>query len=469
MHIAQDLVPWMDKTPQPVALATGRVVRAVGSAVKLDACIKAAEVIARYVAVASLASAAATKPSGVDPPEVANFAGNLSFGVFEKAVRATATVAWEHPLREQLRLCVKSAKKRTAVVGIRLQEFVELRNELGHSMTPADDARARALLERDDPVGGLIELFEGLENILACPLLVLLGQEHRRGRLLGRLAFFAGEGEPIPQELELRDALYEWETPYLCTPYGLIPLAPGLIYQPRASDGRFGLYLLDGIGEHSLRYKSVQESFSITRSDGIREISAWVRLPFAVSGPPSRPLLEQIAYLDGRSLHGYLSGEAPPQSSESSESTPQAFDEAKRHAGGARPGASNVREFEQMLNRLGLGIAYRDVIYCLASLDARAELSSDGVRVVSSSEPARVLATLEITPTKNLRAALYGGVLTSGGNEDVEEHELRPGDSADRVVDRIESLIGAREPAGAGSAASAPSRDDDAGERTATE
>ena len=148
MHIAQDLQPWMDKTPQPVALATGRVVRAVGPAVSLDACIKAAEVIARYIAVASLASAAATRPSGRDPPEVANFAGNLSFGVFENAVRATAVVAWEHPLREQLRLCLKSAKKRKAIAGRRLQEFVELRNELGHSITPADDAHARAVLER---------------------------------------------------------------------------------------------------------------------------------------------------------------------------------------------------------------------------------------------------------------------------------------------------------------------------------
>ena len=62
------------------------------------------------------------------------------------------------------------------------------------------------------------------------------------------------------------------------------------------------------------------------------------------------------------------------------------------------------------------------------------------------SEPARVLATLEITPTKSLRVALYGGALTSSGNEDAEEHELRPGESADRVVDRIESLTETRGP-----------------------
>jgi hypothetical protein len=471
MHIAQDLQPWMDKTPQPVALAAGRVVRAVGPAVNLEACIKAAEVLARYVAVASLASAAATRPRGIDPPEVANFSGNLSFGVFENAVRATAAVAWEHPLREQLRLCLKSTKKRKAIAGIRLQQFVELRNELGHSITPADDARARAVLERDDPVGGLIDLFEGLEILLAYPLLVLLGQEHRRGRLLGRFAFFAGEGEPIPQELELRDALYEWESPYLCTPDGLIPLAPGLIYQPRASDGRFGLYLLDGIGERLLRYKSMQESASITRTDGLSEISSWIRLPFAVSGRPSRPILEEIVHLDGRSLHGYLSGEAFPQPSEDAkgENTSQALDQAAIFASFVEPGASSVREFEQLLSRMRLGIAYRDVIYCLATLGGRAELSSNGVRAVSTAEPTRVLATLEITPTKSLRVALYGGALTSGGNEDTEEHELRPGESADRDVDRIESLIEAREPTGTGSAKSELSRDAEVDDWTAME
>src|SRR5690348_7218460 len=140
MHVAQDLLPWMEASSQPVAqpvaLATGRVVRAIGSAEKLDACIKAAEVIARFVAVAALASSAASRPESEPPPEVENFVGNLAFGVFENAARATAAVAWDHPLRDQLRLCLKSAKRRKAVVGQRLEQFVQLRNELGHAITP---------------------------------------------------------------------------------------------------------------------------------------------------------------------------------------------------------------------------------------------------------------------------------------------------------------------------------------------
>lgn len=441
MHVAQELLPWMESTPQPVALATGRVVRAIGSAEKLDACIKAAEVIARFVAVASLASSAASRPENEPPPEVDNFVGNLAFGVFENAARATAAVTWNHPLREQLRLCLKSAKKRKAVAGQRLEQFVELRNELGHAITPADEARARALLERDDPVGGLIELLEGLQAILACPLLVLLGQEHRRGRFVGRFAFFAGEGEPIPQELELRDPIYEWETPYLCTPQGLIPLAPGLLYQPRASDGRYGLYLLDAIAEDSLRYKGVQESGSISRSEGLREMNAWLRLPFDVPGTASsHPLLEPITCVDGRSLHGHLSGQEL-EPAVSGEGGPESDGEVVAPSPGGAPVVANLRRFEQGLNGLGLGTAYRDILYCLAGHGARAELSADGVRIVTATEPSCVLATVKVSPTGSLVVTVFTGALASGSAEQPESHELRPGDPADQIVGRIEDLF----------------------------
>lgn len=428
MHVAQDLQPWMRTTAQPVALAVGRVVRAISSSERLDASIKAAEVIARFVAVASLASAAAMKPRGADPPDVRNFAGPLSFGMFENALHVAAAVTWAHPLRDQVRVGVKSTKKRTAIAGQRIRQFVELRNELGHAITPADDARARILLERADPVGGLIEILGGLNYVLEYPLLVLLRQEHRHGRFLGRFAFFAGEGEPIPQALELREPLYEWETPYLCTPAGLIPLAPGLLYQPRASDGQFGLYILDGVAEEALRYKSVQESGSITRTEGLRELGDWMCLPFEVPGLPSRPLLESIACLDGRSLHGYLSGEAVPQ------------------PGGDEPSIASVREFEQRLDSMALGIAYRDVLYCLASHGARAELGGGGVRVVTTSEPTRVLATIEVTPGMSLRIVLLAGALTSRRRDVADEYELRAGESADRVVDQIASLLEVQEP-----------------------
>ncbi len=443
MHVAQDLQPWMEATPQPVAVATGRVVRAIGSAEKLDACIKAAEIVARFVAVAALASSAATRPGDVSPPEVENFVGNLSFGVFENAARTSASVNWNHPLRGQLRRCFK---KRQAVAGNRLAKFVELRNELGHAITPADEARARALLERADPIGGLIDLLEDLKIILAYPLLALLGQEHRRGRFLGRFAFFSGEGEPIPQELELRDPLYEWESPYLCTPEGLIPLMPGILYQPRALDGRLGLYLLDGITEVALRYKSIQDNGVITRTDGLRAIGTWMQLPFHVTGKQlTHPLIEPIACLDGRSLYGYLSrvdaGPASPGAGPEPEShdQPAQADESEQIARG-------LPEFERIANGMALGSAYRDILYCFATHDSLTELSDGAIRIMPTFDPTRVVATIEVIPTKKLRLTIFVSALTSDSTQEAEVYDLSAGESADEIVERVESLIQAEEP-----------------------
>src|SRR3954470_7039573 len=110
IHVAQDLLPRLADSPQPVALALGRVVRSAGNVERLEACLKAAEVIARYVAVVSLASAASTRTGGESPPKVSGFEGSLSFGSFETAARASSSVAWQHPLREQLRACLQRRK-----------------------------------------------------------------------------------------------------------------------------------------------------------------------------------------------------------------------------------------------------------------------------------------------------------------------------------------------------------------------
>ncbi len=438
MHLSQDLQPWMENTPQPVALAMGRVVRAIGQSERLDACIKAAEVITRFLAVVSLASAAATRPKDSSPPEVDGFVDNLSFGVFEKAARASTVVMWSHPLQEQLRLCFKSTKRHKATVGPQLESFVRLRNELGHSITPANQARARAILEREDPIGRLLEILVGLKTILDCPLLVLLGQEHRRGRLTGQFAFFAGEGEPIPQELNLLDPVYEWDIPYLCTPTGLIPLAPGLQYLPGSPYGQLGLYLLDGITRDSMRYKSVHESNSIVKTDGVEDIGTWLSLPFAASEAVSHPMLEPITCLDGRSLYGYLSGEDRPQVELARESEPE---RAYIQSDSDTLRIASVRDFELRLDGLALGIAYRDILYCLAGYGARAELRGDGLRVITNADPDHVVATINLTPANVLRVAFFPGALTSREGDEVEEYGLRPGEVADQVIDHMQSLL----------------------------
>lgn len=440
LHVAQELVPRLGAgTPQPIALALGRVVRSVGAAARLEACIKAAEVIARYVAVTALASAASTRETGESAPSVENFSGNLSFGVFENAARASTAVGWSHPLREPLRLCLKSTKKRKAIAGQHLQAFVKLRNELGHSLTPVDEAKARALIEKSDPIGALIEILDGLGTVLSSPLFVVLAQEHRRGRFIARVAFFSGEGEPIPQELELQDPIFDWEVPYICTPEGLIPLAPGLLYQPRSSDGRFGLFLLDAIEDDSLRYKSVDDSSTMSRGEGVQEIAVWVQVPFVLGQADvvERPLLEQVAATDGRSLHQFLMG-AEPHPAVNPDDAPSSEGETSGHDTRT---ITTLRDFERQASNGGLGTTYRDIVYFFAERGAAAEINDQTVRIVTPGKTPRVLATIEMTPSKELSVALLLGAITSGRSDQTEQHSFRAHQSADALLERIETLM----------------------------
>jgi hypothetical protein len=300
---------------------------------------------------------------------------------------------------------------------------------LGHSLTPADEARARAVIERTDPLGAVAELVEGLGEILKYPLLVVLSQVNRRCRVVARVAFFVGEGEPIPREIELGDPVFEWEAPYICTPDGLLPLAPGLVYEPRASDGRLGLHLLDGIDEDELRYKGLHDDRAITRGGCVSDIGNCVQLPFVTHpGGVVRPTIERIRVIDGRSLFGFLSGTEP----------------ASRNADAPTDGSNveleTIRGFEQNVNSLGLGAAYRDIVYCLADFGARAELSRDVVRAVTSSEPSRVLATIQVTTKPSLLISLLVGALTTKGDDSTEAHEVKPGQPGDAVVARIQEL-----------------------------
>jgi hypothetical protein len=320
-------------------------------------------------------------------------------------------------------------------------KFIELRNELGHAITPADESRARAILERADPIGSLLELLEDLKSILAYPLLALLGQEHRRGRFRGRFVFFSGEGEPIPQELELKDPLFEWESPYLCTPEGLIPLMPGILYQPRALDGRLGLYLLDGIAETELRYKSIQDNSVIIRSEGLRAISSWIRLPFHVTDRQlTHPLIEPIACLDGRSLYGYLSRmDSEPAHSGAEPESGRCDQLAQADEGSQR--ANSLPEFEQIASNMALGSAHRDILYCFFAHDSLAELNDGTIRVMPDFDPTRIVATIEIMSFKKLRLTIFVSALMSDSSQETEVYELNPGESADDIVERIELLF----------------------------
>ena len=426
MRLPQHLVPYLSTTPQLIALSLGRVARGSSRPERLEACLKAAEMLTRYLAVISLASAAATKPLDQDLPVVEGFEGDLAFGTFELAIRQAIAVSWEHPLREQLRAAMRSTKKHQAVTGVQLERFVQLRNELGHAITHVDELRAGSLFEQFDPIGALIECIEDLDPVLRCPPLAVVRQEHRRNRLTAQVLFFVGEGDPIPNDIDLRTPVFDWECAYLCTAAGLLPLSPGLALIPRP-DGRRGIYLIDGIKEGSIRYKSALDNDVVVVPGVGKELSRWLGGFDAATPTWGAPLLEPVTCPDGRSLFDFLRNEAPPAGE---------ADVAKADDAGE---IRSVSSFEEAFSSVGLGAAFRDIKFAMLQRGCRLEPFPQGVRVVQG-DPGRVLIVVQLQPGPTLLVTLQLGAFATAG-EGTTSFAVRPGQTADEVLKRLGELM----------------------------
>lgn len=427
MRLPQHLVPYLSTTPQPIALSLGRVARGSSRPERLEACLKAAELLTRYLAVISLASAAATKPPDQDLPVVEGFEGNLAFGTFELAIRQAAAVSWEHPLREQLRAAMRSTKKHAAVTGVRLAQFVQLRNELGHAITHVDELRAGSLFEQHDPIGALIECIEDLGPVLRCPPLAVVRQETRRYRLTAQVLFFIGEGDPIPNDIDLETPVFDWEVAYLCTAAGLLPLSPGLALMPRP-DGRRGIYLIDGIlQDGSIRYKSALDNNAVVIPGVGQELSRWLGGFNAPTPVGDAPLIEPVNCADGRSLFDFLRNETP--------STGETDVAKADDAGGVR----SVLSFEEAISIVGVGAAFRDIKFAMLQRGCRLEPFTQGVHVVQA-DTGRVLVVVQLQPGPALLVTLQLGAFANAG-EGTTSFAVHPGQTADEVLERLGELM----------------------------
>jgi hypothetical protein len=432
MQVGEDLIGYLDRTPQPVAQALGRVVRASGQAERLEAVLKAAEVVTRYLAVTGLGSAAATRAAASPPLQVEAFSGNLSFGHFEAGARAAYSAVWDHPLRTLLREHLRPSKKNKGRASSAIEALVELRNQLGHALTPADEHRARAIFADIDPIGRLRDLLDGVTPVLELPIVAALAQDYRRGQYQARLSFYLGEGEPIPRQLSLSVGLFEWESPYLCTEQGLVPLSAGLLLHPQR-DGRLGLHIIDGIRAEGVRYKSTYDNAVVETDRTLSDLSRWVQLPFDVSAAvPPCPFLEKIQVEDGRSLVGYVRGDPLPK-----DEAP-----AKIAVDGGKPGSTitSVQDFEEHANHAGLGLSYRDILYFLLQLGHRVELGEGGIRVVSGIEN-RVLLVAKLRPGPELALSIWPGAFPGREESEPVLYTLRPDQSADPVLDALRQLM----------------------------
>ena len=132
--------------PQPVAIACGRILRARSHTERLDACVRAGEVLARYVAAVALSSFAAREGGGA--LDISILEGALSFGHFLSTAQQVSNVEVPHPAAPYLAAGFKPKKRQeTGVTYSALESLLNLRNELGHQLQTINDHAAQALLE----------------------------------------------------------------------------------------------------------------------------------------------------------------------------------------------------------------------------------------------------------------------------------------------------------------------------------
>jgi hypothetical protein len=138
--------------PQPIALSCGRICRARNSQEQLDAILKCAETITRYLAAAAISSFSAREDANIAVPKgLSNFAGNLSFGHFLTAVQEIASINVPHPLKDALTAAFKSKKGGSGPADTSLIALLNLRNQLGHELMSISEAKATSIFKEKTP------------------------------------------------------------------------------------------------------------------------------------------------------------------------------------------------------------------------------------------------------------------------------------------------------------------------------
>ncbi len=281
--------------PQPVAVAVGRVLRSRTDAERIDNCLKAAEVLTRYLAAAALSSFAAREGAEANGLSMGPLSGSLSFGHFLSLVQRIAAVG-DHPLFGYLSPFRRKKKaKGPGAADAALVALLELRNELGHDLVGISEARARILTEDRRPEDRLAEALSALKGILGCPVFVIEEQRVERGQIRGRRLWLMGESrDPEPVEIAMGSGLHEVRAPYLGLGERALLLTPSLIWDVIPARESYGLLFLDKVGEERLRYRSLDPQ-EIERDSGAVAVLAGL-----CAGQP-RPAEAAVAG-DGRAL-----------------------------------------------------------------------------------------------------------------------------------------------------------------------
>lgn len=286
--------------PTPVAIACGRVLRARTAAERVNACLKAAEVLTRYLAAVAVASFA-SRDAAADA-KLSEVSGNLAFGHFLTTVQEVARTEVNHPAAPLLAQGFKATKRNKETVRGKtdgaLVSLLGLRNDLGHELRNLDEAKAAAIEAASAPAALLVEALDGVEALLLKPLFVVEDQQWTREALVVRRLLLMGESsDPAPQSIKVgheTGGVGETRTPYLAINKTCIQLPPWLLWGIDHGRQNFALLFLDAVEGARARYCTLDGSEQ-HQGDGIVES---IRQLFK----GVRRAADTVVLIDGRNL-----------------------------------------------------------------------------------------------------------------------------------------------------------------------
>ena len=260
--------------PQPVAIACGRVLRARSESERLDACLRAGEVLARYVAAVALSSFAAR--DGGDGLNITALDGNLAFGHFLSAAQQVSNIEVPHPAQPYLSAGFKPKKGQlTGTTYSALEALLNLRNELGHQLQTINSPKAHAILAERKPDTQLADALKGIDGLLMLPLFVVEDQQLAKKMIRARRLLLMGESaDPSPDEIEITEGVEELGVPYVSINANLLKLPPILVWQLVQQRANTRLLFLDKVIKQASRYKTIEGDEIDGASDRAAEISA---------------------------------------------------------------------------------------------------------------------------------------------------------------------------------------------------
>jgi predicted HTH transcriptional regulator len=233
------------------------VLRARTAQETVDACLRAGEILARYIAAVAISSYAAREDD--DAESLIQLDGNLSFGNFLTVSQQVARMGGANPLATYISAGFKARKG--APIGptdAALTSILNVRNDLGHDLNTLDAAKARAILAKLSLPKILTEALHGVEGLLNLPLFIVEDQQFAKKVFRARRLLLMGESnDPAPEEIEISSGVDEIASPYIAVNQTILRLPPALIWDLIEEKANFQLLFIDSLDGEKTKYKTV--------------------------------------------------------------------------------------------------------------------------------------------------------------------------------------------------------------------